>query len=65
MFWCDVCKCAYPHGPEGPGTALEAHNTAQHGGSSPADGVRPITGGQVVIGLLVLVILALAARHLA
>ncbi|MFI5864691.1 hypothetical protein [Streptomyces sp. NPDC051546] len=65
MFWCDVCRCAYPHGPEGPGAALDAHNTARHGGDSPADGVRPITGRQVVIGLLVLVLLAWVARFVA
>lgn len=62
MFWCAVCKCAYPHGPEGPGAALEAHSAAQHGGGSPSDGARTITGGQVVIGLVVLVVLAWVMR---
>ncbi|WP_326615343.1 hypothetical protein OG949_41280 (plasmid) [Streptomyces scopuliridis] len=65
MFWCDVCKCAYPHGPEGPSTALEAHAAAQHGGDSPDDdGVRTITGRQVVITFLALVILAWAGRYI-
>lgn len=64
MFWCDVCKCAYPHGPEGPGAALEAHNAARHGGNSPDEGVRPITGRQVMIGLVVLALLSWAMRFL-
>ncbi|WP_331732999.1 hypothetical protein OG613_48020 (plasmid) [Streptomyces sp. NBC_00015] len=65
MFWCDVCKCAYPHGPEGPGAAFEAHSATQHAGNSPAEGVRQITGRQVVIGLLILVAVAWAARFFA
>jgi hypothetical protein len=62
MFWCDECECAYPHGPEGPGAALRAHVARRHGGNSPDDGARPITGRQVVIALLVLAALGLAGR---
>ncbi|MFI7278516.1 hypothetical protein [Streptomyces sp. NPDC049879] len=63
MFWCPTCKCAYPHGPEGPAVALEAHTEARHDGDrSPEGGVRPITGRQVVIAFVALVVLAWAAR---
>ena len=63
MFWCDVCNCAYPHGQEGPSTALEAHTAAQHRNGFPSNGARPITGRQVVIVLLILAALTLV-RHL-
>ena len=63
MFWCEECQCAYPHGPEGPGAALEAHTAARHGGHTPND-VPTITGRHVVISLLALAGLAWARRFL-
>ncbi|GAA2720325.1 hypothetical protein GCM10010315_40460 [Streptomyces luteosporeus] len=51
--------------PAGPRRARRRARGAQHGGSCPADGVRAITGEQVVIGLVVLVVLAWAMRVVA
>ena len=62
MYWCDVCECAYPHGREGPSAALKAHVDANHGSQSHEGDKAPITGRQVVIGLVGLVVAAWGAR---
>ncbi|WP_331726435.1 hypothetical protein [Streptomyces sp. NBC_00470] len=58
MFWCPVCKCAYPHGQEGPAAAFEVHNAERHRGETRDRKVGQITGRHVVIGFLTLAILA-------
>lgn len=61
MFWCESCGCAYPHGPEGPASALRKHTAGTHGG--PDEGsVRPVTGRQIVIGFMVLAVAAWIAK---
>lgn len=60
MFWCETCRCAYPHGPEGPGAAHQAHVEAVHAPASP--GPREITGRHVLLGLVAAVGISGAMR---
>lgn len=68
-YWCGVCRTTYPAGPDGLKATRDEHRRVAHGGGvpdgerfDPDDNTRPITGRQVVIGLVLLVAVSLLAQ---
>ncbi|OEJ20891.1 hypothetical protein [Streptomyces subrutilus] len=68
-YWCGVCRTTYPIGPEGRDAVRDMHRRENHGGGVPEgerfdpdgpDGI--LTGRHVLLGLVALVMLAVAAR---
>ncbi|MET9365780.1 hypothetical protein ABZX93_33395 [Streptomyces sp. NPDC006632] len=69
-YWkCGACRTRFPIGPEGEAAAREAHHDQVHFGGIPDGedgpentGGQPITGRQILYGLVALAVLAVLAR---
>lgn len=69
-YWrCGACRTRFPIGPEGEAAAREAHRHQAHFGGVPdgedgpeETGGQPITGRQVLYGLVALAVLTVLAR---